>query len=217
MNAVMAFDYDGLIVDTESTSFLAWREVFARHGAQLKLDDWLSAVGSLQAFDPRVELEKSTGRSLPDLYELKYALHLELDVGQPLLPGVTTLFEYARRRGARIGVVSNSPRWWIETGLKRRAALGYIDHIVSKEDISQHKPNPQGYLKLLTDLSGDSRRAVAFEDSVPGVLAARAASLRVVAVPNPITSRCDFSVADVVVASLEELSLQWLDSIIGES
>lgn len=212
MSSILAFDYDGLIVDTESTSFQAWRELFRCYGSDLQLDTWIAAVGTLSSFDPQQVLEEFVGRPLPTLFEEKYEIHLRLDTGSPLRDGVKSILEFANAYGIKTGIVSNSPRWWIETGLERRQITHLINAIISKEDVQLHKPHPQGYLALLENLDGVAGRSIAFEDSAPGVQAAKAAGFNVVAVPNPITAGSDLSNADAIVESLAVLPLSWLQS-----
>ncbi len=58
----LILDFDGLIVDTEMSEYVAWKEIYEGEGAHLGVDDWLSAVGYVNGFDPRAHLEKLTGR-----------------------------------------------------------------------------------------------------------------------------------------------------------
>jgi beta-phosphoglucomutase-like phosphatase (HAD superfamily) len=69
------------------------------------------------------------------------------------------------------------------------------------------KPAPDLFLGAVADLEVAPRHAIAIEDSVNGVRAAKAAGLFTIAVPNPITASLDFSEADIVIGGLHELSL----------
>jgi HAD superfamily hydrolase (TIGR01509 family) len=198
-------------------SFRAWKEVFERHGSDLTLDAWIDAVGILSSFNPMVLLEKRLGRSLPHLYDEMRDIYRRLDADMPLRDGIYSLLQFARAHSVKIGVVSNSPRWWIETGLRRRGIFHFFDDIVSKENVALCKPHPCGYRLLLEHLRGDASVSIAFEDSSPGVTAAKAAGLWVVAAPNSVTIESDFSSADIAVDDLAALPLKWLESVVRSS
>src|SRR5690606_34231048 len=97
-----------------------------------------------------------------------------------LVPGSIAFIEAAFREGITIGVVSAARREEIEFVLKNAGVLDLVDVIVAAEDVTTCKPSPEGYLYGLDLLRADPEAAVAVEDSIPGMQAARAAGLRVV-------------------------------------
>jgi HAD superfamily hydrolase (TIGR01509 family) len=209
MIGALVFDFDGLVVDTETPEFTAWSEVFAAHGATLAETDWAAAVGYVGNLDPRRLFEERTGLK-PDWTKLdaaRSARHLALIAGQPALPGVERLMREGRAAGWRVGIASNSTPEWVRAGLERVGLAGYVEAIRGRGTVGRLKPAPDLYLAVLADLGADAACSLAFEDSEPGVLSARAAGLHVIAVPRGITRHQDHSKADRIVASLEDFEL----------
>jgi HAD superfamily hydrolase (TIGR01509 family) len=129
---------------------------------------------------------------------------------QPPLPGVEALLADARRRGLALGVASNSTHAHVEGHLARIGLLAAFDAIRCIDDVPAGKPAPDVYLSVLAALDAEPRRTIAFEDSVPGHVAAKRAGLHCVVVPNPSTAHCDFPHADWKVRSLAETSIDAL-------
>ncbi len=203
-NRALIFDFDGLICDTEWPTFVVWRDLYARFGAELTLDTWLLAVGSVNGLDPRSHLESLIGRSLdwgPLDRETAREITNEVAKLTPL-PGVLELMQEGRAGGWKVGVASNSSTDWVLGGLDRLGLLPRIDVVRTREDVAQPKPAPDVYLAVLAALGADADVSLAFEDSAPGVASAKAAGLYVTAVPNALTRHHDLSLADQCVASL---------------
>jgi HAD superfamily hydrolase (TIGR01509 family) len=210
----LLFDFDGLLVDTESPSRLGWEELYREHGHELPLDEWATLVGTIGApFDPFAHLEALVGQPLDrdELMSRRRAREFELIDLEDLRPGVEDYLEEATVRGLRTAVVSSSSVDWIERNLRRLDRLDHWDAIVAADgDTSRAKPRPTLYLEALRLLGLHADEAVAFEDSPNGVRAAKAAGLFCVAVPNPVTATLALDETDVVVDSLAELPLNAL-------
>lgn len=206
----LILDFDGLMVDSEMTEYLAWRETFEREGAGLTVADWLGAVGYVAGFDPRAHLEKILGRPLDwaTLDARRLARLAELHAGlDHALPGVDALLAQGERLGLALGVASNSTAGWVTAGLDRLGWRGRFQTICTRDDVPRPKPAPDVYVLALQRLGVAARAAVAFEDSQPGVTAAKAAGLYVVAVPNALTRLQDLSLADHRLESLNGLDV----------
>jgi HAD superfamily hydrolase (TIGR01509 family) len=205
----LLFDFDGLLVDTESPSRLGWEELYREHGHELPLDEWATLVGTIGApFDPFAHLEALVGRPLDreELNSRRRAREFELIDLEDLRPGVEKYLDEARTRGLRTAVVSSSSVDWIERNLRRLDRLEHWDLIVAADgDVSRAKPQPTLYLDALRRLSLRADEAAAFEDSPNGVRAAKGAGLFCVAVPNPVTATLALDEADIVVESLADL------------
>jgi HAD superfamily hydrolase (TIGR01509 family) len=207
----LLFDFDGLLVDTESPSRLGWEEIYREHGHDLPQEQWATLVGTIGApFDPAGHLEELIGRPLDrdELRKRKRARSHELADLEELRPGVEEYFVEAERLGLKTAVVSSSEEWWIERHLGRLGRLEGLDAIVAANgDTSRAKPQPDLYLDALERLGLQPEEAIAFEDSPNGVTAAKAAGLFCVAVPNPITATLALDDADLVLESLTDLPL----------
>jgi HAD superfamily hydrolase (TIGR01509 family) len=203
----LLFDFDGLIVDTETPSRASWQELYREHGHELPLDRWATLVGTVGGWDPFETLEELVGPvDRVALRERRLARELELGEIEELRPGVLEYLEEAERRGLATAIVSSSSNWWIDRHLGRLERAEHFDAIVAANgDEERAKPRPTLYLEALDRLALGAEEAVAFEDSPNGVRAAKAAGLFCVAVPNGVTATLALDEADLVVASLAEL------------
>jgi HAD superfamily hydrolase (TIGR01509 family) len=206
----LLFDFDGLIVETEGPAFRAWRETYERHGAELTLEDWSAAVGTLQGFDPVGRLEELTGLTLDrdEVRSLTWEEHGRLVADEALRPGVSEYIAEALAMGLDIAVVSSADTAWVTGHLEQRGVLeGWHSIHCADGDPAIAKPRPDLYLGALAALGVPASEGIAIEDSPNGVAAAKAAGLACVAVPNQVTRELDLAAADLVVDSLAELPL----------
>ena len=213
----IVFDFDGLILDTEQPIYRSWLEVYSAHGQELPFDRWMQTVGSSNAaFDPRANLEERLGRALTqEVLDERMRRRTELVLEQAVLPGVAELAAAARGIGLKTGVASSSSQSWVRDHLERLGILGLFECIRCRDDVKQVKPAPDLFLAALECLGIAPGEAVAIEDSPNGVLAAKAAGMLCVAVPNVITSGQDLSRADVVLPSLAGATPQSLAASLG--
>jgi HAD superfamily hydrolase (TIGR01509 family) len=210
----LLFDFDGLLVDTETPSRLVYEELYREHGHELPLEQWATLVGTIGApFDPVGHLEELLGRTLDreELADRRRARELGLTDLEALRPGVEDYFVEAERLGLKTAVVSSSDTWWIERHLVRLGRLEGLDAVVAANgDTARAKPRPDLYLDALARLDLTADEAIAFEDSPNGIRAAKAAGLACVAVPNPITVALGLDEADLVLESLADVPLTHL-------
>ncbi len=210
MKAVI-FDFDGLVVDTETPAFSAWSEIYQEFGAELLLADWVQCVGSgYGRFDPVKNLEKVTGQNLNgnELIAKKERIKGEICLTQPLLPGIQNLIHEARSLNIPVAVVSSSARAWIDLHSDRTGILPFVSVICTREDVKNIKPAPDLYILAAQRLNVSPMDCIVFEDSQNGIFAARAAGMRAIAVPNQVTRESDFSGAHLVVKSASDHTLR---------
>ena len=205
----LLFDFDGLIVDTESPSLASWRWVYQQHGQELTLDRWSAAVGTIDGFDPVAHLRELSSEPVrQDVLERRLDHELTLTEAELLRPGIAEYLADAERLGLLKAIVSSASRAWIDLHLGRLERLPGWDAIVTADhDEARAKPRPDLYLEALGLIGVDAADAVAFEDSPNGVRAARAAGIFCVGVPNPVTAGLGLDAADLVVESLADLPL----------
>jgi HAD superfamily hydrolase (TIGR01509 family) len=129
---------------------------------------------------------------------------------QPILPGIIALFDAARERGLRVGLASNSPHGWCDPHLQRLGLYDRFHFLACREDAPSPKPEPDLYKLVLNRFGLRGHEAIAFEDSHTGSLAAKRANLWTVACPGPSTTHHDFAHADLLVASLADVTLEGL-------
>ena len=210
----LLFDFDGLLIDTETPSRLAYEELYREHGHELPLDKWATLVGTIGApFDPDAHLEELVGQPLDreGITRRLRAREHELCDLEDLRPGIEAYLAEAERLGLETAIVSSSTREWISRHLQRLGRVNGWGAIVAADgDTARAKPQPALYLEALEALTLKPDEAIAFEDSLNGIRAAKAASIFCVAVPNPITQTFALDEADLLLESLEDLPLSEL-------
>jgi HAD superfamily hydrolase (TIGR01509 family) len=182
MDALL-LDYNGVIVDDEPVHFLALRDILEDRGIPL---DEAAYYQDLVGCDDRAAFRKAfarAGRDLApdatsDLVARKAARYAELiDGNLVLVPGVSAFVRAAAER-AKVAVASGALRHEIEMGLAQAGIRDLVGAIVSQEDVHTTKPDPAGFRLALARLAGREPgatwRALAIEDSPPGLLAAHA-------------------------------------------
>jgi HAD superfamily hydrolase (TIGR01509 family) len=208
----LIFDFDGLIMDTESPEVAGWKAIYAEYGQEFPLHIWIrDVVGSTAAnFDPAVHLAARLGRKLdPPALHARVRFHrLQQLSTSSALPGVVDYLKTARCLGLRLAVASSSGHEWVEKYLHQLGVFDAFKVIICQEDVRHIKPEPDLFLAALDALKLKADDALAFEDSQNGVLAARRAGLRVVAVPNPITANSTIEGASLVLTSLAKQPLE---------
>jgi HAD superfamily hydrolase (TIGR01509 family) len=203
----IVFDFDGLILDTETPMQAAWREIFEQHGLIIPDAEWASLLGSSadppEAYDL---LEKHLGMPVDrgSLHRECLARELELLASEEVLPGVRELVREAQAAAMRLAVASSSERQWVEELLEQHGLLEVFDAIVCAEDVQYTKPAADLFLTALDRLSVQPHEAIAFEDSEHGVRAAKAAGVFCIAVPNRVTRCLSFHDADRIVSSIAD-------------
>jgi HAD superfamily hydrolase (TIGR01509 family) len=211
MLKALIFDFDGLILDTETPEMFAWQDVYRDHGQELTPQTWGAIVGGTAGsdFEPVAHLENLTGQKLdsPRLYARVKAQSLAVINEQSVLPGVKELIEDARRLGLKLAVASSSTHDWVDGHLTRLGLFPVFDVIKASEDVQRTKPEPDLFLAALSALGVQPDQAVVLEDSPNGVMAAKRAGLFVFAVPNTVTKELRFEGEDLRVSSLAEVLL----------
>jgi HAD superfamily hydrolase (TIGR01509 family) len=209
----LLFDFDGLILDTETPDVHAWQNIYAEHGVAFPLDSWGQVIGGMGTsdFDAGIHLQSLLGRplDLQALRVLQNQISHSLVEQQDLMPGVRDYLNEAKRLGLRLAIASSSPHSWVDTHAQRLGVFHYFDRVICADDvgIGRTKPHPDLYLLALDRLGVRKAEAIVFEDSPNGVRAANVAGIYVVAVPNPVTSLLLIEHANLTLRSLRDLPL----------
>lgn len=213
----VVFDFDGLIFDSETPIFRASAGALALLGHDLTIEAWATVVGHGDA-DGWAALQRAVGAGIDRVaYDEAYAAQdRSWRDTQPVLPGVVGLLDALHGAGVACAIASSSPSTWIETHLDRLGLRNRFATIASEDRVGgRTKPAPDTYLLACADLAAEPARSVALEDSAPGVAAARAAGLNVVAVPSEITRHTDLSAAHRTMVTLEHLTLAELVDLVA--
>jgi HAD superfamily hydrolase (TIGR01509 family) len=202
------FDFDGLIIDTETASRAGWEWLYGEHGHELPPEKWALMVGTVNGWDPMGHLEELVGEPLEqdELNDRRNAHELSLLEVEELRPGVAEYLAAAEEHGLKRAIVSSASRRWIDMHLARlERAIGWDAIVTADRDEERAKPRPTLYLEALDLLAVAPGEAVAFEDSPNGIRAAKAAGVYVVGIPNAVTRDLGLDEADLVLESLADL------------
>ena len=217
MIRALVFDFDGLILETETPSYQSWAEIYREHGHEVPLEQWHSYLGSDRGFEPVDHLAALVGEGLDRAatQARRDARKNELIAALDLMAGVREYIADARRLGFGLAIASSSSRAWVIGHLERLGIHAEWDAVLTRDDVPRTKPAPDLYLAAVKALDVRPSEAIAFEDSPNGIAAAKAAGLRCVAIPNALTEGLDLSGADVRLSSLAEMPLEKLLAVLS--
>ena len=211
MIKALIFDFDGLILDTETIDLQSWQEIYCDHGAEFPISRWMDSLGgSSDLFDPYFHLitELKINVNKIEIRAKKECRDKELLNDLNPLPGVKELIDAADRLDIKLAVASSSERAWVISNLSRLCLLKRFQCIKCADDVIKTKPAPDLFEAVLRELGLKADQAIVFEDSPNGIQAANRAKIFCVAVPNAVTSHLSLDHADLIVDSLVEISLE---------
>lgn len=214
----LIFDFDGLVLDTESPDFKSWQKVFKTFDLELTVDMWASVVGNPDhEFNPLDHIKKMTGRNIDQegILARKRESVSKILTNQAPLPGVEDYIQDAKTMGLKVGIASSSSHDWVDKHLLRLGLVDKLDTIKCRDDVKRIKPAPDIYLAALEALEIDQHEAIAFEDSPIGTSSAKNAGIFCVAVPNELTKHLPLDHADLLMSSLSDMRLNTLISQIN--
>jgi len=208
MIKAVIFDFDGLIIDTETVWYHSFREALANHGVELSLEEFAPFIGTHgSAFDRYLAEKVANQAQLAEVKRLAGELHREKIQHVDARDGVRAYLTEAKDLGLRIGLASSSNREWVEEYLRKLQLLSFFEVIKTEDDVREVKPNPELYLKAVSALEILPSEAIAFEDSAIGAKAAKAAGVHCVIVPNGATGLLTFENYDLRIESMADQSL----------
>ncbi len=211
----VVFDFDGLVVDTETPEYTTWAEVFADYGQQLSVSEWGKSVGAAPGTWTATEfLETLIGPYDKEKVKADHKARLKAKTENlKPMPGILEWVEDLKRNRIPYGIASSSVAEWVNRFLEGAGLSGVFPIIVTRSEVLRAKPNPDLYLEACRQLNADPMYAAALEDSTNGIKAAKAAGMWGIAVPCPVTVTFDFTMADKVVPSLREFKLKDLSQL----
>jgi putative hydrolase of the HAD superfamily len=206
----IVFDFDGLLMDTETTLLDCWQYEWRQHGLELDPASFFADHGGDITAERYRQLAAAVGPGYD--YEASHArrtayrqrLHEHLG----LRDGIDAWLKQARAAGIRCAVASSSPEEWVAGHLRRADRLDAFSVLAFGDEVPSVKPAPDVYLLALHRLGLGPAQAIAVEDSPHGAAAAKAADLRCIAIPNPFADAARFTKADLLLPSATALTLQ---------
>jgi HAD superfamily hydrolase (TIGR01509 family) len=209
------FDMDGIMMLTETLSSRAFCKVLLGCGVVpvLKASGCVHEVGTIGNM---AKLKRQYGLRQPLWWlQFKYGLAYRLFIHRDGLPmaGLLPLLEMLQKYGLPMAVASGSLDHVIKIVVKRLGIRHYFKELVSSRKLKRNKPFPDVYLETARRLKIRPAQCLVIEDSGIGVDAAKAAGMKVIAVPNQFTVHDNFALADLVVDSLKDVTWEIISSL----
>lgn len=201
------FDLDGVLVDSEPLQFAAYSTVLAEYGKTLTREDFIEhwiGRGRLGEHLERYEIEapvEEVRRAKNEIYQRLIREKMKLR------PGIEGLVRRLSRE-MPVALASSAHPVSVNTVLDRFELRSYFSVILTSSDVTNNKPDPEIYLLTAERLGVSPERCLVFEDSQAGVLSAKRAGMRVIALPHDFTLHQDLSAADLVICDLRNLRLR---------
>jgi HAD superfamily hydrolase (TIGR01509 family) len=198
----VCWDHDGLLVDTEQLFFTSTREVFAESGVLLTEQLWsveyLSKGGTTASIASTLGLDRSAEKLIAERNRRYKEL---LRACPPLRPGVIETLQ-SLFGSVPMALVTGSNREDIDTVHQGTGMLGLFTAIIARADYAAAKPAPDAYIAAAKQLGVAPERSLAVEDSERGMIAALAAGMKCVVVPNNLTRLFEFAGAHAIEESV---------------
>ena len=186
MDRLIIFDMDGLMVDTETVSFRAWREVMKEVGIDFTRKEFDFTLGKNNR-DIAVIIKGIYGEDVPvgELFVKKIDLAQRM-IEEKLdpMPGLFELFDYLEKNGYGRVVATSSHRKRAEFIVEKLGLKDRIDGMVTGDQISKGKPDPEIFLKAAEIAGAKNENSIVLEDSRSGLQGARSAGMRCIFVPD---------------------------------
>ena len=215
--AAVIFDFDGIVLDSETPEYESHRRIYERCGATLTVDEWCGVIGTWSEAHDEQWVTRLAERSLVaparDAYFEERRRHFEAIVPAGPMRGIRELLTMIRAASIPTAVASSAPARWVIGAVERIGVAPLFDTVVTGDQVAHRKPAPDVYLEAARRLGVDPARSIALEDSGPGIKAALAAGMKVIAIPHWLTARHDLSGADLTVAHAGELTLARLEAL----
>ena len=209
------FDWDGVIIDSSRFHEESWEQLARQENKTLPPGYFQNTLGKKnETIIPDILTWTHEEQEIKRIAARKEEIYrrLIIDRGIAPLPGVQPFLTLLREHHIPCGIGSSTPRLNILTALDQLGLGTHFDVIIAAEDVSKGKPDPQVFLLAAQTLQEAPQQCVVFEDAVAGIQAAKAGSMKAVAVTtsNPAPRLRE---ADMVVNRLDELSIAHLEEL----
>lgn len=211
------FDWDGVIIDSSRQHEESWERLAEEEGKALPADHFKVGFGRKNEWIIPAILkwtEDSEEISRLSLRKEAHYRQVVVDRGLVALPGVAEFLQRLKKAGIPSCVGSSTHRANIDTIMGVLGFEGLFGGIITAEDVSQGKPDPEVFLKAAAQTGCQPQHCVVFEDAMAGIAAARAGGMKVVGVATTHPA-AELTMTDRVVHRLDELQVDDLRELIA--
>ena len=212
------WDMDGVIVDSGQLHLKAWQATFSKRGVNFTRADFSKTFGKKNRDTVIYKLkDKASDDVINEIGQEKEEMFRALVTKEGLapLPGAVPLIESLDQQGFQQALASSAPRVNVELILHKLGLHHCFQAIVSEEDVTRGKPDPQPFLLVAERLGAMPDHSVVIEDAPAGIEAAHRGDIKVIGVTSS-HKRTEMAKADLVVDSLEELDADKILELLKE-
>ncbi|RLF95398.1 hypothetical protein DRN50_03800 [Thermococci archaeon] len=210
MIQAVIFDFDGVLLDTSDQLYQGYKKVFTRLNIDYKKEQFNENYGLKTKEHFKKVLSENNIRisneELNKLVEERDIFYRGICNNLELLPGARKLLYELKNKNIKLGVASSTSRGNLNFFLPKLGLQDYFDHILAGNEVTRGKPHPEIYLTICDHLNIKPSYCVGIEDTDKGINALKSANMKAVAVTLTNRKKYDFSKADLIVRSLEELN-----------
>jgi sugar-phosphatase len=216
INTVL-FDMDGLLLDTEPLWGESMLRVAQRHNIPITDDRFKETTGLHIKEVTDYWSVKYPWQGSPSAHVAEEILDDIIDTAKQkgrVLPGVISTLDLLKNEGFKIGLASSSPIRMIDALIKHFGIYGYFDEISSADYVQLGKPHPAVFIHCANQLQANPMQCLVLEDSVNGMIAAKAARMKVIVVPDTYHYNDPrFALADGKLPSLDVFHLDIINKL----
>lgn len=204
------------MIETEHLQSKSFEHVLRAHGVEPEFNEdgviqkvGITAKDNLLMLKEKHEIDEDVETLLANKQNI-YRVLLEKNIKPKV--GLLALIQRLKKERLKLAVASSSSLEHIKLVLMKLRLNQKFDAIVSGENL-QRKPHPDIFLEAAKRLNLDPQVCLVLEDAESGVVAAHAAKMKVIAVPNRYTSSHNFTKADVIASSLEKVNFEQITNL----
>ncbi len=209
----IAFDLDGVLIDSEQVWYEVHRNVFAEYGVMISEEDhknfWIRTSLGTRG------ITRKHGIGYDEVMSKMAKEGLRLAGRIKPMPGALELISRLEPH-VSFAIVSYAMKYAVRHSIGQLGIAEKISVIITNADVANNKPHPEPYFKAAQMLGMKPEECVAVENSEKGVLSAKAAGMSCIAIPNKWTDDGDFSRADKSIKSLNEITLELIGQLGGK-
>jgi beta-phosphoglucomutase family hydrolase len=204
--SAVIFDMDGTLVASTELDFLAWQKILKEYGVNITFQQYYPLIG-MKSADMVLHFLNLKGLNA------NYALTKKMEYFDELLnlngikvfPNALNLLNYFKEKSIPLALATSSRQRKMKRVMLEIGFVNYFDVFVTGEDAENGKPHPEMFLLAAQRLSVNPNNCLVFEDAINGVIAAKAAGMKCVAITNTHPEN-DLSMADLIINDFGQIS-----------